>query len=359
MKAAVCRAFGRPLTIEDVDIAEPGAGEVKVRLTACAICHSDVILVNGGWGGDLPAVYGHEAAGIVASIGPGVTGLKPGDPVVVTLIRSCGSCHYCNQSIETQCDGVFPLDQQSPLSDSSGQVVSQGLNSGAFAEQVVVEQSQVCVIPEDIPLDVASILACGVLTGFGAVVNTAQVKAGSTVAVIGCGGVGINSIQGAVHAGASQVIALDLLDEKLELAQQFGATHAVNSAEKDCIEQVVALTGGRGVDYVFVTVGAKAAIELSVNLLGKSGTAVIVGMPASGVMAQYDPGELAARGQSVLGSKMGSGSVKRDIPKLAALYQSGELKLDQMISGRYALEEINEAIASVKRGEALRNVVIF
>ena len=154
MKAAVCRAFGRPLTIEDVDIAEPGAGEVKVRLTACAICHSDVILVDGGWGGDLPAVYGHEAAGIVASIGPGVTGLKPGDPVVVTLIRSCGSCHYCKQSIETQCDGVFPLDQQSPLSDSSGQVVSQGLNSGAFAEQVVVEQSQVCVIPEDIPLEI-------------------------------------------------------------------------------------------------------------------------------------------------------------------------------------------------------------
>lgn len=359
MRAAVCREFGRPLTIENLTIAEPGMGEVKVRLTACAICHSDVILIDGGWGGDLPAVYGHEAAGVVESIGPGVLELKPGDPVVVTLIRSCGNCHYCSQHIETQCEGAFPLDQQSPIADSRGEVVSQGLNSGAFAELVVVEQSQVCVIPEDVPLDVASILACGVLTGFGAVVNTAQVRAGSTVAVVGCGGVGINSIQGAVYANASTIIALDLLDDKLTLAEQFGATDTVNSSDHDCIEQVIERTGGRGVDYVFVTVGAKAAIEQSLGMLAKAGVAVIVGMPASGVMAQYDPGEFAAKGQSLLGSKMGSGSVQRDIPKLAALYQSGALKLDQMITGRYALENINEAIASVKRGEALRNVVIF
>ena len=359
MRAAVCREFGRPLTIENLEIAEPGMGEVKVRLTACAICHSDVTLIDGGWGGDLPAVYGHEAAGVVESVGSGVTGLKLGDSVVVTLIRSCGDCHYCSQHVETQCEGVFSLDQQSPLADSSGQVVSQGLNSGAFAEQVVVEQSQVCVIPEDIPLDVASILACGVLTGFGAVVNTARVRAGSTVAVVGCGGVGINSIQGAVYANASKIIALDLLDDKLALARQFGATDTVNSSNHDCIEQVIERSGGRGVDYVFVTVGAKAAIDQSLGMLAKAGVAVIVGMPESGVMAQYDPGEFAAKGQSLLGSKMGSGSVQRDIPKLAALYQSGALKLDQMISGRYALEEINEAIASVKQGEALRNVVIF
>jgi S-(hydroxymethyl)glutathione dehydrogenase / alcohol dehydrogenase len=359
MKAAVCRSFGQPLEIEELAITEPGAGELKVRLAACAICHSDITLVDGGWGGELPAVYGHEASGIVDSIGSGVSGIAPGDHVVVTLVRSCGSCHYCNQDIETQCDATFHLDDHSPLSGPGGEAVWQGLNTGAFAEQVLVEQSQVCVIPRDVPLDAASILACGVLTGFGAVANTAAIKPGSLVAVMGCGGVGINSIQGAVHRGASRIIAMDLLDEKLALARQFGATHTVNSADPDSTQQVIELSEGRGVDYVFVTVGAKSAIEQSLGMLARAGTAVIVGMPASGVLAQYDPGEFAAMGQRIIGSKMGSANVSRDIPELIQLYQAGSLKLDELISGRYALEDINDAIASVKRGEALRNVVIF
>ncbi len=359
MKAAVCRSFGQPLEIEELTIAEPGPGEIKVRLSACAICHSDVTLAEGGWGGELPAVYGHEASGIVASIGAGVSGAKPGDHVVVTLIRSCGSCHYCRHDIETQCDASFHLDANSPLSGPGNEAVSQGLNTGAFAEQVVVEQSQVCVIPKDIPLDSASILACGVLTGFGAVTNTAAIEPGSQIAVVGCGGVGINSIQGAVHCEASRIIALDLLDEKLELARQFGATHTVNSTDQNAAHQVIDLSQGRGVDYLFVTVGAKSAIERSLGMLARGGTAVIVGMPASGVMAQYDPGEFAAAGQRIIGSKMGSASVSRDIPELVKLYQAGSLKLDELISGRYALDDINDAIASVQRGEALRNVVIF
>ncbi len=359
MKAAVCRTFGQPLEIEELSIAEPGPGELKVRLAACAICHSDVTLVEGGWGGEPPAVYGHEASGIVESVGPGVSAASPGDHVVVTLVRSCGGCHYCAQDIETQCDASFPLDEHSPLTDHQGEVIHQGLGTGAFAEQVVVDQSQVCVIPSDIPLDAASLLACGVLTGFGAVTNTAAMKPGGLVAVIGCGGVGINSIQGAAHCGAQKIIALDLLDEKLALATQFGATHTVNSAASDCVAKVIELSEGRGVDYVFVTVGAKSAIEQSLSLLAKGGTAVIVGMPASGVMAQYDPASFAAMGQRLIGSKMGSASVKRDIPLLVKLYQEGTLKLDELISGRYALEDINDAIASVQRGEALRNVVIF
>lgn len=359
MKAAVCRSFGQPLEIEELSIAEPGVGEIKVRLAACAICHSDVTLAEGGWGGALPAVYGHEASGVVDSIGPDVAGIEPGDHVVVTLIRSCGSCHYCSHDIETQCDASFHLDAHSPLSGSGGEAVSQGLNTGAFAEQVVVEQSQVCVIPKDIPLDAASILACGVLTGFGAVTNTAAIEPGSQVAVLGCGGVGINSIQGAVHCGASRIIALDLLDEKLALARQFGATHTVNSTDQNARQQVIELSEGRGVDYLFVTVGAKSAIEQSLGMLARAGTAVIVGMPASGVLAQYDPGEFAAAGQRLIGSKMGSASVRRDIPQLVKLYRAGTLKLDELISGRYALEDINDAIASVQRGEALRNVVVF
>lgn len=359
MKAAVCRSFGQPLEIEELAIAEPGAGELKVRLAACAICHSDITLVEGGWGGELPAVYGHEASGIVDSIGPGISGIEPGDHVVVTLVRSCGNCHYCSQDIETQCDATFHLDDHSPLSGPDGEAVWQGLNTGAFAEQVIVEQSQVCVIPRDIPLDAASILACGVLTGFGAVSNTAAIKPGSLVAVMGCGGVGINSIQGAVHCGAARIIALDVLDEKLELARQFGATHTVNSADQNSTQQVIELSEGRGVDYIFVTVGAKPAIEQALGMLARAGTAVIVGMPASGVLAHYDPGEFAAMGQRLIGSKMGSAIVSKDIPELIKLYQAGSLKLDELISGRYALQDINDAIASVKRGEALRNVVIF
>jgi Zn-dependent alcohol dehydrogenase len=285
--------------------------------------------------------------------------MQPGDHVVVTLIRSCGSCHYCNQDIETQCDASFHLDEHSPLSGPEGEAVSQGLNTGAFAEQVVVDRSQVCVIPKDIPLDSASILACGVLTGFGAVTNTARIEPGCQVAVLGCGGVGINSIQGALHSGAARIIAMDLLDEKLALARQFGATDTVNSSGQDTARRVIELSEGRGVDYLFVTVGAKSAIEQSLGMLARGGTAVIVGMPASGVMAQYDPGEFAAAGQSIIGSKMGSASVGRDIPELVKLYRAGSLKLDELISGRYALEDINDAIASVQKGEALRNVVVF
>lgn len=359
MRAAVCREFGAPLTIEELAIAAPERGEVRVQLSACAICHSDIMFVDGAWGGELPAVFGHEASGIVESVGAGVVDLCVGDHVVVTLIRSCGQCRNCARSLETQCEAVFTRDGHSALSDHSGSPIIQGLNSGAFAESVVVDQSQVCVIPKSVPLDVASILACGVLTGFGAVVNTAHVSAGSAVAVIGCGGVGVNSIQAAAITGAGPIIAIDVLDEKLEWARGFGATDVINGRKEQVVERVMALTDQRGVDFAFITVGAKNAAEQALALLARAGTAVVVGMPASGVVAEYDPGELASKGQSLLGSKMGSSSVKRDIPRLVDLYQRGALRLDELISGRYRLEEINEAIASVKRGEALRNLVVF
>jgi S-(hydroxymethyl)glutathione dehydrogenase/alcohol dehydrogenase len=359
MRAAVCRAFGKPLSIEQLSIAEPERGEVRVRLAACAICHSDVMFADGAWGGELPAVFGHEASGVVESVGPGVSALQVGDHVVVTLIRSCGGCTYCLRGVETQCESVFERDTHSPLLDRSGNPIIQGLNSGAFAELVVVDQSQVCTIPKSVPLDAASILACGVLTGFGAVVNTAKVSANSTVAVIGCGGVGVNSIQAARISGASQIIAIDILNEKLDLARAFGATHVINARARCAVEEVMALTLHRGVDFAFITVGAKAAAEQALALLARAGTAIVVGMPASGVVAEYDPGELASKGQSLLGSKMGSSSVRRDIPHLVQLYERGALKLDELISGRYRLDDINAAIASVRRGEALRNLVIF
>ncbi|MEI7754089.1 MAG: Zn-dependent alcohol dehydrogenase [Actinomycetota bacterium] len=359
MKAAVCREFGAPLVIEELHLADPGPGEVKVRMVATAICHSDITYAEGGWGGQLPAVYGHEGAGIVAEVGPGVHSVKVGDAVVVTLIRSCGHCHGCTMGMPVTCDATFPLDATSPLTDSSGASIVHGLRTAAFAEQVVVEESQLVVVPADLGLDVASLLACGVITGFGAVTNTAGVQPGSHVVVFGCGGVGLNSVQGALLSGAQTIVAIDLAESKLQAALEFGATHTLNPLTDDVVARVRELTDGRGADYVFVTVGAKAAFDASYALLAKAGAVVLVGMPANGVMSEIDPGTMAAYSQRILGSKMGGSRISIDIPNLVNLYKQGRLKLDELISGRYALADINEAMESVKRGDALRNVIVF
>ncbi len=359
MKAAICYEFGQPLVVEEIELAPPQAGEVRVKLSACAICHSDILYAEGAWGGTLPAVYGHEAAGVVAEAGPGVENLAVGDHVVVTLVRSCGTCHYCAQGKPYACETKFALDHNSPIKKTDGAVVTHGLRTGAFAEEVVVHASQVVAIPKDIPLESASLLACGVITGFGAVVNTASVPAHSSVAVIGTGGVGLNSVQGAALSGASTIIAIDLLDDKLEAARKFGATHVINAAKEDVVAAVKAATDERGADYVFVTVGAVKAIEQSYDLMGKGGAVVLVGMTADNVMTEYCPCNIANDSQRILGSKMGSARIQVDIPSLVALYQQGRLQLDELVSGRYRLEEINEAIESVKKGEALRNVVVF
>ena len=359
MKAAVCRTFGAPLEIEKLELAAPGEGEVKVKVAACAICHSDIIALNGGWGGELPAVFGHEAAGIVEEVGTGVTHLKPVDHAVITLIRSCGHCHYCAQGKNVVCETSFPIDQISPLKDQNGNSITHGLRTGAFAEYVTVHGSQAVAIDKSVPLDSASLLGCGVITGLGSVWNTAQVPAGANVAVIGCGGVGLNAVQGAALAGARTVIGMDLAEDKLEAAMEFGATHVVNASDSDGPEKVRTLTGGRGADFVFVTVGAKVAVDRSHDYLAPAGTVVIVGMPESGVMGEFEPAEFAYNSQRIIGSCMGSTKVSTDIPRLVDFYLQGRLKLDELITGRFSLEEINEAIDSVQRGDALRNVVVF
>jgi len=359
IRAAVCRDFNAPLSIESVTLADPGPGEVKVAVKACAICHSDIIFAEGGWGGELPMVLGHEAAGVVERVGAGVKGVQPGDHAVVTLIRSCGQCPYCAGGDQVLCEEVFPLDRRSPIATQGGAPLVHGLRTGAFAEKVVVEKSQIAVIPKDIAFDAASLLACGVITGFGAVTNTARIPAGANVAVIGCGGVGLNAVQGALAAGARIIAAIDLADDKLDAAKRFGATLALNPAHGDVRDILMTATGGRGVDYVFVTVGAKSAIDGASQYITKNGSIVIVGMPPSGVMGEFDPGLLAAWNQRIIGSKMGSARVSRDIPYLVSLYKAGRLKLDELVTGRFALDDINAAIESTKRGEALRNVVVF
>ena len=209
MKAAICYEFGKPLVIEDVVLDSPQTNEVRVKLSTCAICHSDIHHMDGDWGGTLPAIYGHEAAGVVAEIGPGVTLAKPGDPVVVTLIRSCGRCFFCDKGESHLCETTFRLDKQGPLHTKGGQPILQALRTAAFAEEVVVHESQIVKVSPDMPMDSASLLACGVITGYGAVVNTARVPVGSSVVVIGTGGVGLNSVQGAALSGATPLIAID------------------------------------------------------------------------------------------------------------------------------------------------------
>lgn len=358
-RAAVCRSFGAPLSIEEVELAEPGPGEIRVKIKACAICHSDIFYVDGSWGGQLPAVYGHEAAGVIEAIGPGVKRMKVGDHVVATLIRSCGGCPSCSGGAPVFCEEVFPLDLKSPITDKSGSSVVHGMRIGAFAEHVVVEHSQVAVIAKDVPFDVASLIACGVITGMGAVVNTAQVHAGASVVVIGCGGVGLNSVQGARVAGASPIIAIDVADSKLKAAREFGATHTINAKTEDVAKLVADYTDGRKAEFVFVTVGVKGAAEQAISLMKRNGATVLVGMPPSGVQTTFDPGWIAADGQRIIGSKMGSARLPIDVPKIVELYKAGRLKLDELITARYPLEKIDEAIASSRSGAALRNVIVF
>lgn len=359
MKAAVCYEFGKPLVVEEVELDPPKSGEVKVKLAACAICHSDIHYAEGAWGGRLPAIYGHEAAGVVEEVGPEVSLAAPGDHVVVTLIRSCGDCFYCAQGDPNMCETIFRLDKNDCHHDKDGGRIKQGLRTGAFAEYVVVDESQVVTIPKDVPLESASLLACGVITGLGAVVNTAKVPAGSSVVVVGTGGVGLNSVQGAALSGAQPIVALDLSDDKLAAAKTFGATDGINPAVDDAAEAVKGLTNGRGADFVFVTVGSVKAIEEGLGLLRRNGTLVVVGMPAAGAMAQFEPLNLADLGKRIIGSKMGSTRLRVDVPRLVAHYQQGRLKLDELITARYPLDQINEAIAEVNRGEALRNVIVF
>lgn len=355
IKAAVCREFGAPLTIETVKLAAPEMGEVEVTLKACAICHSDISYMDGAWGGTLPAVYGHEAAGHVSAIGSGVRGVAVGDPVVVTLIRACGSCPSCASGKPVACESDMV---SGPLTGANDEPLVQAMHTGGFAERVVVDQSQVVKLSDGIAMEAASLLACGVITGVGAVVNAAGLRAGQDVVVIGAGGVGLNAIQGARIAGARRIIAVDMFEEKLAIAKEFGATDGVLATEEKPW-RMAKKAMGRGADAVFVTVGAIPAYDTAPQYLANGGKVIMVGMPHSGAMSTYEPVMLAATGQGMVGSKMGDVVIARDIPWMVDLYEQGRLRLDELISGRWSLEQINEAIADTKTGSAKRNVIMF
>jgi Zn-dependent alcohol dehydrogenase len=352
LKAAVCYEFGKPLVIEDIDIRPPGKGEVKVRLAVTAVCHSDIHAFLGELPMELPAIGGHESAGYIEEVGEGVTKVKKGDPVVASTLISCGKCFFCITGKPHLCEAVWARDKESPYTDKKGQSVLQMFKIGTFAEYTILDESQVVKIPDDMPLDSASLLACGVITGF-------KVEVMSSCVIIGVGGVGLNAVQGAAISGAYPVIAVDINEAKLEAAKVFGATHTVNSSKVDAIEKVKEMTGGRGADYVFVTVGNAKAMEQGFGMSGPCGTTVMVGLPhfKDNISFQAFPFILGER--VLTGSFMGTTHLEKDIPRMIRLYQEGILKLDELITGRYTLDQINEAIESVKKGEALRNVIMF
>lgn len=358
MRAAVCREFGSPLSVEDISLGEVGPTDVHVDVAACAVCHSDIHYAEGAWGGFLPAVYGHEAAGVVTAVGTEVDGVTPGDHVVVTLIRSCGSCSQCERGNHVFCETPFASDAAERLTDAAGEDVQAALFCGAFAEELIVDQSQVVVVPDDLDMAVASLLACGVITGVGAVTNTSSIDSRSTVVVVGAGGVGLNAIQGAAIVGAEVVIAVDLAEEKLEIAKRFGATHV---ATPDTAREVIkeATRGRKGVSHALVTVGSAPAIRSALRYIEPGGELVIVGMPASGQQIEIDPVIVAAAGHRIIGSKMGTSQIRRDIPRLIGWYREGKLKLDELVSDTYTLDDINDAIADVSNGAVIRNIVLM
>jgi S-(hydroxymethyl)glutathione dehydrogenase/alcohol dehydrogenase len=360
MKAAVCYQFNKPLFIEDLTLRPAGPDEVKVKVAATAICHSDIHDIRGDFGGALPFVGGHETAGRVEEVGANVRAVKPGDPVIVSLLESCGNCLFCRTGRPYFCETKVTYDVRGTLTNERGEDIVQKARVAGFAEYVLVHESQLIKIDEDFPMDVASLLACGVMTGFGAVVNRAKVRPLSSVVVIGTGGVGLNAVQGAVICGANPIIAVDMVDSKVERAREFGATHGVNARAADPVAAVREVTGGRGADYVFVTVGSSAAMQQAWSMLVRGGTAVMVGLPpATDQPLSIPAGELALNEKILTGSFMGSIRLQVDIPGLIAFYRAGRYKLDELITGRYPFERINEAIESSAEGEALRNVLIF
>jgi S-(hydroxymethyl)glutathione dehydrogenase / alcohol dehydrogenase len=365
-KAAVCAGIDQPLEVTDVDLDGPKAGEVRVRMGASGVCHSDLSVVNGTLLSPLPSVLGHEGAGVVEEVGENVSSVRPGDHVVLSFVPQCGVCYFCTHDSAEMCETGFiamatggQLDMTSRFSQR-GAPVHQMSALGTFSEELVCPEISTVKIDDDVAFTRAALIGCGVLTGFGAAANTADIRPGDTVAVIGCGGVGLNVIQGAKFKGAERIIAVDQFDSKLKLAEQFGASDLVNAREADAVAQVVELTGGRGVDVSFEVIGLKATVEQALAMARRGGQAIVVGVPKMEQTMEIPIAmELLVNEKQVRGSWYGSSTVRRDVPQLIDLYKSGSLKLDELVSRTIGLGDINEAFKAMEAGEVARSVVDY
>jgi len=363
MKAAICYEFGKPLVIEDVELDPPGKDDVKIRMAATAICHSDIHAIKGEHGNlPLPAIPGHEIAGYVEEVGGDVSYVKPGDPVVASIIpEGCGDCYYCRIGSPSLCQtNKLYLFGKGRYINRKGQRIAQYAGAVAgFAEYAMIPEPHLVKIPEDLPVDRACLLGCGVISGFGAVLYRAKVTPSSNIAVIGCGGVGLNAIQGAVFSGAYPIIAIDVRDSKLERAKVFGATHTINAkGESDPIKKVQEITYGRGADFVIVAVAGIEILRQGFLMSAPDGTTVVIGHGHGEQLSAFTPTDFM-RGRKLTGSAMGAVRLRIDVPRLIELYKTGRLMLDELISGHYPFEQINEALESSEKGEVIRNVLMF
>jgi S-(hydroxymethyl)glutathione dehydrogenase/alcohol dehydrogenase len=360
MRAAMLREIPGQLQIEDVQLGTPGPREVLIRTVAAGLCHSDLHFMEGKYVYPTPTVLGHESAGIVEAVGEQVTYVQPGDHVITCLSVYCGNCEHCLTGHLSLCENAAavsrPLEGEQRITQD-GENVWQFLNLSSFAEMMLVHEHAVVKIREDMPLDRAALIGCGVTTGVGAVFNTAKVEPGTTVAVIGCGGIGLNCVQAAHIAGAARVIAIDMVDTKLKLAEQFGATDLVNPSNGDPIAQVQELTGG-GVHYSFEAIGNATTAQQAFLMLRRGGTATVIGMIPIGQNVEL-PGTEFLWEKTIQGSNMGSNRFRVDMPRYIDLYLDGRLKLDELVSARIQLDQINDGFEAMKAGEVARSVIMF
>lgn len=363
MKAAVLYKANEPLQVVDVQQEGPRAGEARVKVKATGICHSDWHIMNGDWPLPLPMVLGHEAAGIVHEVGAGVASVKPGDHIIFSFRTHCGRCLYCSTGRSILCDGHqsvrWTLLDGTCRIKRQGQDIFQMARIGTFSESVVCPAEMLVPIHRDMPWPQAALVGCCVPTGVGAVTRCAEVEAGASMVVIGCGGVGLNVVQGGRLAGAGKIIACDLLDNKLAYAKEFGATHTINAKAENVVERVRELTGGRGADYAFDAIGSEATTLQILDAIRPGGTAVIVGMAAMSARAPITPYAMALQEKTLKGTLYGTVRPNLDFPRLVDLYLDGRLKLDQLVSRTYKLEEINEGFAALRTGQVARGVIVF
>jgi Zn-dependent alcohol dehydrogenase len=363
-KAVVARELGQPPMVEQIDVEAPRHSEVTIRLAACGVCHSDLSASNGTIPYPLPLVLGHEGAGVVTAIGEGVSRFAVGDHVVSSFVSMCGRCHYCQTGRPQLCvqslQALYTLpDGTVRTRDAAGQSLNVFCGCGVMAEFATLHGDNLVKIDAQMPLDRAALIGCGVMTGVGAAVNTARVEAGSVAVVFGCGGVGLNAIQGCAIAGARMIVAVDTGDAKLDLAKTFGATHAFNvTGQENVGKALYKLTGG-GADYAFDCVGLGKIAEQAYGVLRRGGTAVIVGIADSKDQITLNAQQAALSEKTLTGSYYGSARPSQDFPRLIGLYRSGRLKLDELITRTYAIDEAPQALADLAQGREGRGVIVF
>jgi S-(hydroxymethyl)glutathione dehydrogenase / alcohol dehydrogenase len=362
MRAPVLTAVGEPLVVEEVELEAPREGEVLVRMAASGVCHSCLHAADGSWQGTpVPMVLGDEGAGVVEQVGPGVARLRPGDHVILSWAPTCGRCHYCVTGRPVICEDRPPhhrmRDGTTRLRLGDTDVYHYG-SVATFGPYSVVPESCAVKIRADMPLDKAALIGCSVMTGVGAVINTARVPPGASLVVVGCGGIGLNAVQGGRLVNAEPLIAVDVADTKLDYARRLGATHTVNAAREDMPEAVRRLTG-RGADFAVIAVGDARAVRQGWDSLARGGTCVVVGLPPTDQVIQIEPFSLVGPERRLVGSSYGSASVFDDFPRLVNLYLAGKLKIDELISRRYTIDQTNEAFRALAGGELARGILVF